>query len=240
MPVKAIATAVAALMFVIAPAVTDPFSGYTAAQLPVPQPDPVIQPPGWMFSIWGVIYTWLLLGTGFGLWKAADDPDWQPMRPWLTAALLLGAVWLAIANSSPVWATVTIALMAALAIVALLRSGTKNWWWQVGPVAIFAGWLTAATGVSTAVTVAGFGVLRSELADPLVLCGVLVVALWVMSRRPTAWPYAVGTGWALAGVSLEAWSQSAWLVLVLALSGGGALGLIVIRPHGVPMARQPD
>lgn len=223
MSIRAIANAVAAVTFAIAPALTEPFTGYTADQLPVPQPDPVIQPPGWVFGIWGVIYAWLLIGAGYGLLRARDAADWQPMRPWLAGALVVGTVWLAIANASPIWATVTIALMAGLAITALLRAGTQDWWWQTGPVAIFAGWLTAATGVSLAVTLAGFGLVREPWTAPLVLVTVLAVALWVQSRRPRAWPYAVGTGWALFGIAIESSGQANWLVLGLAIVGMGLL-----------------
>ena len=66
------AVALAALAFAAAPFLAEPFTGYTGDQLPVPQPDPILQPPGWAFSIWGVIYLWLLSGSLYGALRARD------------------------------------------------------------------------------------------------------------------------------------------------------------------------
>lgn len=226
----AMLVAIAALCFAIAPAVTDPFTGYTAEQLPYPQPVPPIQPPGWAFAIWGVIYTALILGAGFGLLKRRETPDWAAMRPPLVAALALGTVWLAIANRSPILATVVIALMAYCAASALLKAGRNDWWWQVVPVGLFAGWLTAATGVSLSVTLAGFGVMSTQGAAILSLIGVLIAALWVQGRRPTAWPYGVAVCWALMGVTVTAVGQENWLVVAMACGGIAALaGIVILR-----------
>lgn len=222
----AIAVAIAAACFAIAPAVTQPFTGYTADQLPFPQPDPVIQPPGWVFSIWGVIYSGLILGAGFGLLKRRGSEDWRAMRPGLAAALVVGTVWLAIANWSPILATVTIIAMALCAVHALVKTGQQDWWWQVAPVAIFAGWLTAASGVSLSVTLAGFGVLSAQIAAIGSLLLVLLAAVAVQARRQGAWPYSFGVGWALMGVSVSAAGQSNWPVLCIAL-----IGLLVMAYH---------
>ena len=43
---SAFLTLVVALAFALAPAVTNPFSGFEADQLPIPQIDPPIQPAG--------------------------------------------------------------------------------------------------------------------------------------------------------------------------------------------------
>ena len=47
--------------FAVAPAITEPFTGFRPDQLPIPQTDPPIQPAGWAFSIWGLIYGWLIV-----------------------------------------------------------------------------------------------------------------------------------------------------------------------------------
>ena len=212
--------------FAVAPFVTEPFSGYTADQLPIPQEDPVIQPPGWAFAIWGVIYTWLVAGAGYGLLRARENPGWFAMRPPLAVALAIGTLWLWVANASAIWGTVTIFMMAGAAILSLLRTTDTDWWWQTVPVALFAGWLTAASGVSAAVTLAGFGVLGAQAAGLASLIVVLVVAIWVQTNKLSVWPYGVGVGWALFGVTMTAFEQSNLVVLVLDL--GGLLGLAAL------------
>lgn len=88
---------------------------------PVAIARPAIQPAGYAFAIWGLIYLWLIAHAIFGLWQRHDNPAWQRSRLPLTGAVLLGAVWLgavwlAIAQNYPITATVTILAMAALAL----------------------------------------------------------------------------------------------------------------------------
>ena len=47
--------------FVVSPAFTNPFMGFTADQLPYPQIDPRVQPAGYAFAIWGLIYSWMVV-----------------------------------------------------------------------------------------------------------------------------------------------------------------------------------
>ena len=68
------------IAFAISPAFVAPFSGFTASQLPNPQIDPPIQPAGYVFSIWGVIYLWLVISALFGALKRADASDWHNAR----------------------------------------------------------------------------------------------------------------------------------------------------------------
>ena len=103
--------------FVVSPAFTDPFMGFTADQLPYPQIDPPVQPAGYAFAIWGLIYGWLVISAVFGVWKRADSPSWDYVRAPLVVSLAVGTPWLAIANASAIWATITIFIMAAAAIV---------------------------------------------------------------------------------------------------------------------------
>ena len=223
------AVALATLAFALAPIVTEPFSGYTANQLPVPQPDPVIQPPGWAFAIWGVIYLWLVIGALYGLFVARTRAGWSAMRPPLFVALVIGTAWLSIANASAIWGTITLILMALAAIAALLRTSGDDWVFQAGPIGLFAGWLTAASGVSLAVTLTGFGVMGAVPAALLALVGVIAVAVAVSAARPRVWTYAIGAGWALFGVVVTGWEQGVMSTLALAAFGLIAVVAIVLR-----------
>lgn len=222
--------AITALAFVVSPLVTTGFRGFDPSQFPVPQVDPPVQPAGYAFAIWGVIYLWLLIGAVYGLWRASDDPDWQAMRPPLALSLGTGCFWLAAANASPVLATGMIVVMAASAITALLRAGQGNPWVQVRPIALYAGWLTAATGVAIGVVLGGHGVLSPQAAAILCLVGVLAVALPVQAARPREWGYSAAIIWALIGVVVANLPTQNWPVIALAALGAAGLGYRLLRP----------
>lgn len=218
---------IATILFVISPWLTPGFNGFDTDRFPVPQIDPPVQPAGYAFAIWGLIYLWLIVGGLYGLFRASEDDDWQAMRPALLASLLVGIFWITVANTSPVWATVMIVFMAATAILAFLRSGHYDALFQTWPVALYAGWLTAATGVGIGVLLGGYGLLSPQSAAFLCLVGVLTTALLVQSERPENWGYPAALVWALAGVIVGNLPNSNWPVIMLAGLGGIAL---LVRP----------
>lgn len=205
--------------FVVSPAFTNPFMGFTADQLPIPQVDPPVQPAGYAFSIWGLIYGWLLVSAVFGVWKRPVDPAWELARKPLILSLAIGTPWLAIANTSAIWATVTIFLMAYGAIAALLKAPKTDRWWFQAPVGIYAGWLTAASFVSLGSTAAGYGIVLGSLGWAyLAIILALVVTLMVQSRKPDAPEYGLTVIWALVGI-IVANLGSALGVVTLAIVG---------------------
>ncbi|SFR47499.1 hypothetical protein SAMN04488005_2377 [Yoonia tamlensis] len=213
------------LTFVLSPLASVGFNGFTPFQFPIPQIDPPVQPASYAFSIWGIIYFWLVLGAGYGLWRAPNDPGWNAMRMPLAGSLIIGTFWIAAANSAPILATIMIVAMAALAILAVLRAGNLQPWLQVRPVALYAGWLTAASGVAIGVLLGGYGVFSAQAAAIICLIGVLAVALAVQSARPREWGYPAAVIWALVGVIVQNSSNTNWPVIALATFGIAALAL---------------
>jgi hypothetical protein len=196
----AAAILVLSIAFAISPAITAPFSGFTPDQLPNPQIDPPIQPEGYAFAIWGLIYTWLIVSAVLGLWKRADAGDWHAARLPLAISLAVGVPWLAIANASAIWATITIIIMALGAITALIRAPYVDRWWFQAPVGIYAGWLTAASWVSIGTTAAGHGLITGSFGWAFAgILGALFSALAVYKMR-AAPEYLLTVIWALVGV----------------------------------------
>jgi len=224
----AILVLISTIAFAVSPFVTPGFGGFTADQFPVPQVNPPVQPSGYAFSIWGVIYLWLIAGAVYGTLRAADDQDWRAMRWPLTVSLVIGCFWIAAANTAPILATVMIILMAATAVMSMLKAGSSQPWMQVRPVALYAGWLTAASGVAMGVMLGGYAILTSQTAAILCLIRVLVVALVVQSKRPLEWGYPAAIVWALIGVIAANLSTSNWPVITLASLGVAALTLRTI------------
>jgi hypothetical protein len=179
------------------------FDGYDGTQVPFPQDDPPVQPAGWAFSVWLVIYLGLFASAVFGLLRRRDDPGWDRARLPLALSLLLGTPWVAIANWSAIWATAVIFGMLGTALWALLVAPRRDRWWLQAPVALYAGWLTAAAFVSLGSTLAGWG-LGSPLLWAFVCIGLaLVTAVAVLARRPEAPEYAVTVAWALFGIAMK-------------------------------------
>ncbi|MBS1303531.1 hypothetical protein [Loktanella sp. SALINAS62] len=194
------------------------FSGFDASQLPVPQVDPPIQPAGYAFAIWGLIYVWLLISAGYGVLKRPQDPAWQAVRWPLCGNLAVGVPWLWIANQSPVWATVTIWIMLILAIVALVRSPSQDRLYLRAPVGLYAGWLTAASFVSLGTVLAGYDIVFGAYGWAYI--GILTallptVAVYFMVPSPA---YLIAVIWALAGIC-AANGVTNFMVTATAVSG---------------------
>ncbi|MCK0148598.1 hypothetical protein MWU54_01065 [Marivita sp. S6314] len=214
---------VAAIAFAASPWFVQGFNGFEADQFPVPQENPPVQPAGYAFSIWGLIYLWGIIGAGFGLLKRSDDPDWAAMRPPLFFSLAVGATWLPVANQSPVAATVLIWIMLGTAFLSLFRVGDTDRWLQQAPVAIYAGWLTAASAVSVGLMLGGYGILTETLAAIVALGLGLTIALIAQYRLHRAPEYGVTVIWALVGVIVANTGP-----LNIAVVGLCVLGIIAI------------
>ena len=122
----AVLTFLAAIAFAGSPFLSSGFNGFSANQFPNPQTDAPIQPAGYAFSIWGLIYLWLIAGTGFGAFARARSDDWQAARLPLLISLAVGSFWIAVAQVSVIWATVMIWVMLIAALAALARAGTQR------------------------------------------------------------------------------------------------------------------
>ena len=214
---------VAAVAFFIAPFVSPPFTGYDPGMFPVVIDRPYIQPAGYAFSIWGLIYAWLAVHAVFGVIKRADDPAWDATRLPLAGSALLGAVWLAIAGVAPVTATVVIWVMLGLALLALRHSDpARDRWLLVAPIAIYAGWLSAAAAVSLGVVLAGYGWLSNTGSALAMLALVLAIAVTVQLRKRGVLEFGATVIWALIGVIAANWGDARAVAYV------AATGIVVI------------
>ncbi len=222
---------IAALAFALSPLLAPGFGGFDANQFPIPQVDPPVQPAGYAFGIWGLIYLWLIIGAAYGVWKKPDSPKWAPMRLPLILSLAVGATWLPIAQTSAVWATILIWVMLAFAASAVLHTpkgrGTNAWLGRA-PVALYAGWLTAASSVSLGLMAAGYGVMGQIPAAILALLLALVLAVLIARRRPDAFGYLAGVIWALVGVCVQNWQGGATAVLITAAMGAVLLAALAV------------
>lgn len=220
--------AVAALAFAAGPLLVPGFDGYAPESFPRPQVDPPVQPAGWAFAIWGVIYLWLLAHAGFGLFARATAPDWQAMRAPLALSLAVGATWLPIAQVSPLAATVLIFVMLLGALTAMARAPMLDHWLARGPVALYAGWLTVASFVGLGLVLAGYGLAAPVTAAMICLVLAAALAVFMLSMLRNIAEYGIAVVWALAGVIVANW-QSEPRVAGLALFAALIAGLMALR-----------
>lgn len=215
---KAVLVLVAALAFVAAPLMTPDFGGYDPANFPIPLQDPAIVPAGYAFAIWGGIYVWLVLHAGFGLLARDEDAGWDRVRWPLFGSLALGASWLMVAMADPLLATVQIWAMLVLALAALLRAPVRQDRWLLSaPLALYAGWLTAASAVSLGTVLIGYGVLGEMPATYAMLALALAIGVAVQRRVRTP-EYAGAIIWALAAIVVANFGRGVGVALACGLA----------------------
>jgi len=232
---KAVMVLVATVAFVLSPFFTQPFTGFDPAQMPVPVENPPVQPAGWAFSIWGLIYLWLLASAGFGLVKRDTDAAWDAGRLGLFVSVAIGASWIAVALNAPVMATILIWLMLIGALWALWHAPAGDRPWNGWPVGLFAGWLTAASCVALGTVAMGYGLGSPVAITWMALLLALAIAVYVTLRLMNP-AYAIAVAWALSGiVAVNMDSNPA----IAGIAGGGAAGLIWLIWRFGALSRNP-
>lgn len=212
------------ITFAASPYFVDGFAGFDPNQFPIPQENPPVQPEGYAFAIWGVIYLWLILGMGWGLLRARLDGQWHDMRKPLCLSFAVGTFWLAVAVASPVWATVLIWVMLGSALAALFLAPVEDRVWAALPVGLYAGWLSAASCVSLGLLAAGYGVMSAQSAGVAFVGIAIVIGAFVQAALRRTPSYGFAVIWALVAVVVQN-LESAPSVAYLA--GAGALIVLV-------------
>lgn len=221
------------ILFALTPLLLPSFDGYDPQDFPVQIARPSVQPAGYAFSIWLLIYGWLIVHAGFGLIKRATHPMWDRPRPALMAALVLGILWVALAEDHPVAATLTILVMAVAAITTMFLAGRRKRFLQFLPLTLLAGWVTAAAGVASGVTMAGLGWLPDTTSAVVAILAVLAVAVAVQLRAGRAPGYGGAVIWALIGIVAANWGVNptvAWLAVAGGVVMAGIVALTTRRP----------
>ena len=197
----AVLVLVLSVAFALSPALAPGFGGFDPAQFPVPQDNPSVQPAGYAFSIWGVIYFWLIVGAGYGVMQRKDAATWQPMRPALAVSLAVGVVWLPVALVNPLWATLLIWCMLIPALIALFASPRGDQYLSSWPVGLYAGWLSAASSAALGLIAAGWGFMSETTAAWVFVAFAIVLSFgvqWRLARVPT---YGIAVIWALIAIA---------------------------------------
>jgi hypothetical protein len=235
--IVAILTLIVTLAFAAGPFLFPDFDGFAPERFPVPQFNPPVQPAGYAFGIWGMIYLWLIGSAVFGLIKRRDDPEWNAMRPALIMSAAIGAAWLALAKDNPLIATAMIWAMWLTAVAALFRAPSEDRVWAAWPVGLYAGWLSAASCVATGLCIAGYGLLSNEMTAMAMMSlaiGLSAALQLKVGRAPT---FGIAVIWALVAIYAANVVSNAQ---VAGLAVGGAVGIGALTLFAVFMEWRRD
>jgi hypothetical protein len=228
---KAILVLIAAIAFAISPFLNSEFGGFDPDRFPIPQDKPPVQPAGWAFAIWGVIYLGLIGHAVYGVSRHRDDPNWDAGRLALLISLGVGVAWLPIALVSPIWASVLIFLMLGTSLMSLYQMrSTRPRSIALWPVALYAGWLTAASFVSIGLIGAGYGIVFAEFGWAIVALCVAVVFALINIVRLKLWPYGIAVVWGLTGITAQNYGSEP---MIAGLAGVAALlvGAVTVQQN---------
>ncbi|QCW51874.1 MFS transporter [Nocardioides dongxiaopingii] len=227
------AVLVASVVQVVAPVVT--INGPGSSPGAGSGPDLLITPPGWAFSIWGVIYTAAIVQA---VWVLARGAHHVPRRLQVDQVVLYlaAAVWIVVAGADSSLGTAAVLLVMLVAAV----DGVLTARGRVGPTSLavatgvasglFGGWVTAAffLNVSTAL-VDNTGLEADQVgwqAVVLVVASVSLVAVTLLARGAPA--YAAAGCWALLGIAVTGASDDTRPVLVLAVGAAVVLAAVAL------------
>ncbi|MCC6008995.1 MAG: tryptophan-rich sensory protein [Rhodobacteraceae bacterium] len=233
MRMKAILLFAAAVFFAVAPFLAPEFGGFQADLFPVPQDRPPVQPAGWAFGIWGVIYPWIVVHAAASLFTRDEDPAWDAPRWPMILSLWLGSAWLGAAAVNPLLATAMIWVMLAGALGGLALAPAERPLLARLPIGLYAGWLTAASCVSVGLALAGWGLTGPVLAAVVGLVLAVAIGLWVLlwlvREGPGRLSYGAALVWGLAGVA-AANAGTAPLLMLAAIAGALLLAAAALWP----------
>jgi benzodiazapine receptor len=225
-------------------AVLLPLNGLTTAQVSDRFPV-LIVPPGYVFSIWGIIYLGLIAFTVYqALPRQRENARLQKMGLWFFFSSLANALWL-VSFQYLQFGLAMIIMLVLLGSLIRIYTGlgigreivkpVERWLVNL-PFSIYLGWITVAAIANAAqllfsLSWNGFGIPAEMWTLIMLVAAVIISALVSFTRRDVG--YSLVLVWAFTGiankqvtlplVSSAAWLAAAAVVVFLTLS-------IVLKP----------
>lgn len=175
--------------------------------------DSTLRIAGWAFSIWSLIYLWILAYAVWQVLPQTGESDLVNRMGWPSAvAFVLIGAWIIAAAADAKLATVVIIVAAMLSLVIPLLANARevrltpardqDRWLLLWPLGLLAGWLTIASAANILIVATAQGVLPAALSPTgwAVLAVVVVVAVGVLGvwkLRLLAFPLPIS--WGLIG-----------------------------------------
>lgn len=183
--------------------------GVTPAEVSARYPTPVT-PSGYAFSIWGLIYVGLIAFSVYQL-LPANLAKYRGVRSLYILSCAFNCAWIFFWHNDQIlicFVIITALLVVLLMIVRKLRitATSGEYWFAKAPFGLYAGWVTAATLVSFAVSLTFFRIEMSESAGTT-LAVVLVLGasvLGILVRIGLSnYLYPLSIAWALTAIAIK-------------------------------------
>lgn len=212
-------------------------TNYTAGQMgsdvggTANQNETIIQPAGFAFSIWGLIYTLLFIWIIYLFFSKKDkSPITERLKFWPIVNFILNGVWIFVFTQEWLFASVIViaAMLYTLAEIYSSISETNHNWFDRFPFAMYFAWVTLATIVNIFTwaadnvdTILGMDELTWTIIV-LIVAGLIGIAIAVFFRD---WVYPLVLIWPLIGIYAEGGDVSAGLNITLLIV---AIALVLI------------
>jgi hypothetical protein len=170
-------------------------------------------PAGYVFGIWGLIYTLLL---GFVIFQALpsqrENPLLRRIGYWFALSCVANAVWLVCFHYFQfAWSMVAmIGVLLTLLVIYVRVQGQARTRaesiWVSGAFSVYIGWITVATVANASYVLYdlrwdGFGLSEANWASIMLVVAALVAGFIAYTRRD--WAYTAVLVWALVGIIVK-------------------------------------
>lgn len=218
-----------------------PINGQTTAEISDRFPL-LITPPGYIFSIWGLIYTGLI---AYGVFQALpsrrDDARLQRIAWLFVVSCVANCAWILLWHYNQTALTVPVMLGLLLALITIDRRIDRDAPLRIDeiiclrlPFSIYLGWISVATIVNLTVMLYdggwnGFGV------TPEIWTAILLAVSAVLSATMGLWKgdaaFSLVVAWAASGIAaknaaLPLVSSMAWVATIVSLLAAAAAILL--------------
>jgi hypothetical protein len=197
-----------------------PLNGKTPGQLSDQYPN-LFVPAGLTFSIWGIIYLWLLAWVAVQAVALFHEKTYANIAPgiekigfWFAITCALNIAWLFAWHWEmiPLSVVVMVALLAVLwrlnSVAGVGFSSSNNWekWLAHAPFGLYQGWITVAlianvTALLVSLRWGGFGIAEATWAIVMIIIGTLLATTIVRGYNNVF--HGLAVAWALFGIYLK-------------------------------------
>jgi len=207
--------------------------------------DSLFTPAGYAFSIWGLIYTWLLVSAVYLFVVLIRNKELSLSLsvvrciPWLVVAYFFTGAWLYFWLNEQIFISVVVMIFILMTLgwcvirnleVIQETSGIEKWlFWQ--PVIIYFGWINVATiaNIAAYLNAIDFSLGLEQQTWTILLIVIAAGLGFLMLRFKNTSAYALVLVWAFVAIGVRHYNIFTELSLVAYLSAGLVFCLVLVQ-----------